>query len=253
MTDQDVTLLTTGAILSDDEITDLYAVPDRVIPWLRVNFVSSIDGAGTHDSLTAGLGTPADKRVFDILRRLCDVVLVGAGTVRAEGYGPMRLDEPAVQWRQAHGLPAQPVFAIVSAGLHLDASHRIFTDAPVRPIVVTVESAPEDRRIALAEVADVLIAGVDQVDTERMRSLLSDRGLTQVHSEGGPHLFADFLRADTVDEVCLTISPVLEGPGATRIVGGEPIGIQHPMTLAHVLSSEGTLLLRYVRPVTSGR
>lgn len=247
MTDRAISSLETGATLSDDEITDLYAVPDRLLPWLRVNFVSSIDGAGTHDSLTAGLGTPADKRVFDILRRLCDVVVVGAGTVRAEGYGPMRLDEPAVRWRLAHGLPAQPVFAIVSARLDLDRSHRIFTDAPVRPIVVTAESAPEDRRAALADVADVLVAGDDHVDTSRMRSLLADRGLAQMHSEGGPHLFADFLRSDTVDEVCLTISPVLEGPGAGRIVGGEPTGIQHPMALAHVLSSEGTLLLRYVR------
>ncbi|MET4638831.1 pyrimidine reductase family protein [Mycetocola sp. 2940] len=247
MTEPGVSLLGTGASLSDDEITDLYAVDDRTVGWLRVNFVSSVDGAGTHDGLSGGLGTPADKRVFDLLRRLCDVVLVGAGTVRAEGYGPMRLDDAAVRWRQAHGLPAHPVFAIVSARLNLDPFHPLFADAPVRPIVVTVGSAPEERRKALAGVADVLIAGDDHVDPGRMRSLLADRGLAQVHSEGGPHLFADFLRADAVDEVCLTISPVLEGPGAGRIVGGQPTGIQRPMALAHVLSSEATLLLRYVR------
>jgi riboflavin biosynthesis pyrimidine reductase len=248
MTEHGVSLLQTGATLSDDEITDLYAVSDRAVPWLRVNFVSSIDGAGTHDGLTAGLGTPADKRVFDILRRLCDVVLVGAGTVRAEDYGPMRLKDPAVQWRRAHGLSDQPVFAIVSAGLDLDPGHQIFTDAPVRPIIVTVEAAPHARRNALAEVADVLVAGDSSVDTGRMRSLLAERGLPQVHSEGGPHLFADFLREDSVDEVCLTLSPFAEGPSAGRIVAGTPTGIQRPMVLAHVLSSEGTLLLRYVRP-----
>jgi riboflavin biosynthesis pyrimidine reductase len=250
MTEPDVVLLRPGASLSDDELTALYAVADRTVPWLRVNFVSSIDGAGTHDGLTAGLGTPADKRVFDILRRLCDVVLVGAGTVRAEGYGPMRLEKPAVRWRRGHGLPDHPVFAIVSAGLDLDPAHRIFTDAPVRPIVVTVDAAPADRRDALAGVADVLVAGESHVDTERMLALLSERGLPQVHSEGGPHLFADFLRADTVDEVCLTISPFAEGPGAGRIVAGSPTGVQRPMELAHSLSSEGTLLLRYVRANT---
>ena len=248
MTETAISLLATGATLNDDEITDLYAVHDRAVPWLRVNFVSSVDGAGTHDGLTAGLGTPADKRVFDILRRLCDVVLVGAGTVRAEGYGPMRLEEPAVRWRRGHGLAVQPVFAIVSAGLDLDPAHRIFSDAPVRPIVVTVDAAPADRRRALAEVADVLVAGDTSVDPALMRSLLAERGLAQVHSEGGPHLFGDFLRADAVDEVCLTISPFAEGPGAGRIVGGEPSGIQRPMVLRHVLSSEGTLLLRYLRP-----
>ncbi|WP_411720721.1 pyrimidine reductase family protein [Mycetocola sp.] len=248
MTEPGISLLQGGATLSDDEITDLYAVDDRAVPWLRVNFVSSIDGAGTHDALTAGLGTPSDKRVFDILRRLCDVVLVGAGTVRAEGYGPMRLDEPAVRWRREHGLPDQPVFAIVSAGLELDPAHRIFAEAPVRPIVVTVEQAPGERRRALAEVADVLVAGAEHVDTARMRLLLTERGLTQVHSEGGPHLFGDFLREDTVDEVCLTLSPFAEGPGAGRITAGTPAGVQRPMALAHALSSDGTVLLRYVRP-----
>jgi riboflavin biosynthesis pyrimidine reductase len=248
MTDHGISLLQTGATLSDDEIAALYAARDRTVPWLRVNFVSSIDGAGAHDGLTAGLGTPADKRVFDILRRLCDVVLVGAGTVRAEGYGPMRLEEPAVLWRRAHGLRDQPVFAVVSAGLDLDPAHRIFTDAPVRPIVITVESAPKDRRSALGKVADVLVAGDEHVDTVRMRSLLAGRGLQQVHSEGGPHFFADLQRDDAVDEVCLTMSPFTEGPGAGRIVAGMPTRIQRPMELAHVLSSEGTLLLRYVRP-----
>jgi riboflavin biosynthesis pyrimidine reductase len=197
--------------------------------------------------LSEGLGTPADKRVFDILRRLCDVVLVGAGTVRAEGYGPMRLEEPAVRWRREHGLSDQPVFAIVSAGLDLDPGHRIFTEAPVRPIIVTVERAAKERRDALAEVADVIVAGDTRVDTGRMRSLLTDRGLPQVHSEGGPHLFGDFLSDDAVDEVCLTISPLAEGPGAGRIVAGASSGVQRRMALAHVLSSDGTLLLRYVR------
>lgn len=247
MTEPAISLLGTGAPLSDDEISDLYVVPNRAVPWWRVNFVSSIDGAGTHDGLTAGLGTPADMRVFDILRRLCDVVLVGAGTVRAEGYGPMRLEDPAVRWRRARGLADQPVFAIVTASLDLDPGHRIFTDAPVKPIVVTVGSAPDDRRRALAGVADVLVAGDTAVDPVRMRSLLTDRGLAQVHAEGGPRLFADMVRSDAVDEVCLTISPFLEGPGAGRIVGGAPTGIQRRMALAHVLGSEGTLLLRYVR------
>jgi riboflavin biosynthesis pyrimidine reductase len=247
MTESGISLLEGGAALSDDEIADLYAVADRAVPWLRVNFVSSIDGAGTRNGLTAGLGTPADKRVFDVLRRLCDVVLVGAGTVRAEGYGPMRLDEPAVRWRREHGLADQPAFGIVSAGLELDPADRIFTDAPVRPIVVTVERAPAERRMALAEVADVLLAGEEHVDTARIRSLLAKRGLVQVHSEGGPHFFGDLLSGDAVDEICLTISPFAEGPGAGRITEGTRTGIQRRMALAHVLSSQGTLLLRYVR------
>lgn len=248
MTDSAITLLAGGnASLSDDDITELYAVADRSNPWLRVNFIASIDGAATHQGLSNGLGTPADRRVFDVLRRLADVVVVGAGTVRAEGYGPMRLEAAALAWRRAHELPEHPVFAIVSARLDLDPASRIFTDAPVRPIVVTVEDAAPDRRGALAEVADVITAGTSSVDTRRMKELLAARGLTQIHSEGGPHLFTDLLRDDAVDEICLTVSPFVEGPGSRRITDGEPTGIQRRMDVAHVLSSDGTLILRYVR------
>ena len=250
MTEPAIALLQAGgADLSDEDILALYSVADRAAPWARVNFISSIDGAATSGGLSAGLGSPSDLRVFDLLRRLCDVVVVGAGTVRAEGYGPMRLDPPAAAWRLAHGLAEHPVFAIVSAGLDLDPGSPIFTEAPVRPIVVTVEDAPGVRVDALSAVADVLTAGESSVDTARMRALLSERGLRQVHCEGGPSLFADLLRDDAVDEVCLTIGPGLEGPGAPRIVAGQPIDIRRQMDVAHVLSSEGTLLLRYVRPV----
>lgn len=254
MTEPAINLLQSGGgPLSDDEILALYTVADRSAPWVRVNFISSIDGAATSDGLSAGLGSPADLRVFDLLRRLCDVVVVGAGTVRAEGYGPMRLDPPATAWRLAHGLAEHPVFAIVSAGLHLDPGSRIFTEAPVRPVVVTVEDAPQERIDALSGVADVVQAGRSRVDTRRMLELLTERGLRQLHCEGGPSLFADLVRDDTVDEVCLTISPALEGPGAPRIVAGRPSDERRRMAVAHVLDGDGTLLFRYVRAGGAGR
>src|SRR6187551_614176 len=113
--------------------SDLVAPRDGV----RVNFVSSIDGSATHDGLSGGLSGAADKRRFELLRRTSDVVLVGAGTVRAEGYGPMRVSEASARWRSQHGMPEHPVFAIVSGRLDLDTGSRIFTEAPLRPIVVT--------------------------------------------------------------------------------------------------------------------
>jgi riboflavin biosynthesis pyrimidine reductase len=231
--------------LSDDHLLDLYAVADRAQPWLRANFVSSVDGAATHKGLSAGLGSPADRRVFDLLRRLADVIVVGAGTVRAEGYGGLSLDDDSAEWRVANGLTAQPVFAVVSASLNLDPA--IFADNPVRPLILTVPEAPDDRRAALAEVADVVDAGEGRVDTRRMRTVLAERGLTQMHSEGGPHLLGTMTEEGTIDELCLTLSPKLEGGMARRITDGHP---PHPtpMSLAHVLTAEdGTLLLRYTR------
>lgn len=248
MTEPRIALLESGpGDLSDEHILELYSRDNRATPWLRVNFVSSVDGAATSGGLSAGLGSDADRRVFDLLRRLCDVVIVGAGTVRAEGYGPLRVDRPSAEWRSAHGLAEHPVFAIVSASLDLDPTSRIFTDAPVRPIVVTVDDAARDRAGALADVADVLVAGRSSVDTALMRRLLAERGLHQMHSEGGPHLFGDLIRDDAVDELCLTVSPILEGPGAARIAGGAPVDARRNLELAHALVSDGTLLLRYVR------
>ena len=100
------------APLDDDQLAECYAINGRDTQSVRVNLVSSIDGAATDHGLSGGLSGHADKRVFDLLRRLSDVILVGGGTVRAEGYGAMRLGPASVQLRRANGLTDQPVFAI---------------------------------------------------------------------------------------------------------------------------------------------
>jgi len=216
----------------------------RADPVLRVNFVSSVDGAVTRDGLSGGLGDAADHRYFELLRRAADVVLVGAGTVRAEGYGPMRVSDASAAWREAHGLPPHPVFAIVSGRLDLDPGSRIFTEAPVRPLVVTTQGHDT---AAFAGVADVVEAGRGaRVDAPAAVAALHARGLTRILCEGGPHLFGALLAADVVDELCLTVSSTLEAGDAGRIAVGalpEPRGLE----LAHVLRSGSTLLLRYAR------
>jgi riboflavin biosynthesis pyrimidine reductase len=235
-----------AARLDDEQLRACYAVDQRSTPSLRLNFVSSIDGAATAGGLTAGLSNPADKRVFDLLRRLCDVVLVGAGTVRAEGYGAMRLDASSVQWRRANGLAEQPVFAIVSAALRLDPGSPVFTEAPVRAVVVTIGASPGAKRQALSRVADVLVCGEERLDVRAMLVALAKRGLRQVLCEGGPTLFGALLEADWVDELCLTVSPQIEAGAARRIAAGA-IPQARRMGLHHVLVSGSTLLLRYVR------
>jgi riboflavin biosynthesis pyrimidine reductase len=213
-------------------------------PVLRVNFVSSVDGAATRDGLSGGLGDAADRRYFELLRRVADVVLVGAGTVRAEGYGPMRVSDASVAWREAHGLTPHPVFAIVSGSLDLDPASRIFTEAPIRPIVVTT---PGRDVAAFAEVADVVETGVgERIDAAAAIEALRARGLTRILCEGGPHLFGSLLAADVVDELCVTLEPSLEAGESRRIAAGilpTPRGLE----LVHVLRSGSTLLLRYAR------
>jgi riboflavin biosynthesis pyrimidine reductase len=213
-------------------------------PWVRVNFVSSVDGAATVDGKSGGLGGDADHRVFDILRTLCDVVLVAAGTVRTEGYGAMILDAASVEARVAAGLKPHPTFAIVSGSLDLDPSSDVFAKAPVRPLVFTSESAPPNP--ALAKVADIVATGSAAVDPAALVSALAERGLTRIHCEGGPSLFGSLLAADVVDELCVTVSPLLVGGDSGRIVRGD-VPDPRAMSLVGILRSDDTVLLRYVR------
>lgn len=216
-------------------------------PWVRLNFVSSADGAATRNGLSGGLGDEADRRVFELLRYLADVVLVGAGTVRAEGYGPMALSAEAVAWRTANGLAPQPVFAIASGSALLDPASPVFTEAPVRPLVFTTGAGAASND-ALAAVADVVVTAPTgpRLDAQGLVDGLRERGLRRVHCEGGPTFAGTLLDAGLVDELDLTLAATLEGGGARRILSA-PLPAEQSMRLALLLRSESTLLMRYVR------
>ena len=236
---------------NDDQLLRLYAAPAEAERWVRMMFVSSVDGAAALEDRSGGLGSAADRRVFNLARRDADVILVGAGTVRAEGYEGELLDSAARRWRLEHGMSAHPDVAVVSGTLGLDPDSAFFTQAPVRPLIVTTHAAcaadPEhaDR---LAEVADVLRCGRQQVDPVAVLRNLGERGHRVIHGEGGPALFGAFAAADTVDELQLSLSPLLAGPEGPRILGGaaEASVLPTSLRLAHVLEENSMLLLRYL-------
>lgn len=224
------------------DLAELYRAPDG--PWLRLNFVSSLDGAGHVDGRSEPLSGPADKRVFGVLRMLCDALVVGAGTLREEGYHALRLDAERRAWRVAHGMSEYPTLVVVSARCDLDPGHRALAEAPVRPVIVTRGHADPG---PLGEVADIVTAGEESVDLTAAVAALHERGLRQILSEGGPQLFGSLTAAGLVDELCLTVSPLLAGPGASRITAGPPLDTPQALTLRHILLAEGLLLLRYSR------
>ena len=233
--------------LGDEGILKAYPFPEDRL-WVRMNFIASPDGAATRSGRSGGLGDEADRRVFDLLRRPAHAVLLGAGTARDEGYGAMCLDEASVAWRTERGLPPHPVFALVSGRLDLDPASPIFTEAPVRPIVYTVEDSSWGQRSALEEVADVVTTGRHAIAPDRIRKDLASRGLTRVHSEGGPSLFGSFIEAQAVDELCLTVAPTLESGDARRISSATSASASSmDMRLAGILRAESELFLRYVR------
>ena len=225
-----------------------YAIADRTRQLVRMNFVQSADGAATLDGRSGPLGGETDRLLMQVLRTYADIVLVGAGTVRAEGYGGLRLEDRDAVWRRDHGLTEQPRLAVASRRLDLEPEHPVFTEAVARPIVVTCAEAPAARRRELAEVADVLVCGTDEVDLAEMRDRLAEGGSTQILCEGGPHLFGSLLDAGLVDEVCLTVAPRIVGGDAGRIARGAAEADRR-FALASALSDEeGFLFLRYARP-----
>jgi riboflavin biosynthesis pyrimidine reductase len=241
------------AAATDEELLHWYAAGRTGAPWVGFNFVSSIDGAATVAGRSGQLGNAADQHIFSLLRRHADVILVGAQTVRAEGYGGPLLSAEARQWRRANGLAAHPPLAIVSGTLNLDPGHEVFALAPVRPLLITTAAAPAERRAALETVADIITAGTDTLDVDLLIAELAGRGLNSIHSEGGPTLLGTFQAADRVDELCLTLSPLLVGGTAKRIAdvlpGARAAGLVEPrdMTLAHILRAGSMLFLRYLR------
>jgi len=229
---------------ADPDLAALYAYPDGL--WLRANMVSSADGAASANGLTAGISSATDRRVVSLLRTLSDVIVAGAATVRAERYERVRTRE---LWRDLRaGRTPTPPIAVVSARLDLDPDSPLFAAAPphARTIVITGAAAPADRRAALARQADVIVAGDETVDLKAAVAALAERGHRRLLAEGGPHLLAQLVEAGLMDELCLTISPLMAGPGASRIVAGAlAAGSPVPLTLAHVLEDDGFLLCRY--------
>jgi riboflavin biosynthesis pyrimidine reductase len=211
---------------------------------IRADFVTSVDGAASADGRSRGLQTPADNAVFAALRDLADVVLVGAGTARTEGYRALAFSPARQALRASYGLgPAVPL-AIVSRSGRLDPQSPLFDPSAPRTVVLTCTAAEIDDR--LAQVADVVTCGADHVDLAAARTALVSRGLTRILCEGGPSLFGDLVRADQVDEICLSITPLLAGPGADRILTGQPWATD-PMRLhlAGLLEEDGALFARY--------
>ncbi|MFC4531857.1 pyrimidine reductase family protein [Sphaerisporangium dianthi] len=227
----------------DVDLAHAYAYPGP--EWLRLNMVAGADGGAWLKGVSEGLSGKGDRRVFGVLRGLADVVLAGAATVRTEAYGPAR---PRSSWRELRlGRPPSPPIAVITRRLDLDLASPLFTEAEphARTIVITTERAPKDRRDEAGRNAEVIVAGDERVDMSIAVASLRERGLGRVLCEGGPRINGQLAAAGLVDELCLTISPVLTGGDAARILNGPASHV--PLRLAHLLEEEGFLFCKYTR------
>jgi riboflavin biosynthesis pyrimidine reductase len=227
------------------DLLDLYGADDDGL--LRAGFVVSADGGVAVAGGSRGLQSPADQAVFTALRAVSDAVVVGAGTARAEGYRPVRVRPEGRQWRSEHGRSGLPVLVLVSRSLDLDPDAPCFTGPTV---VLTCAAADPARRTVLSAVADVVVAGDDDIDVRAAVTALHERGLRRLLCEGGPTLLTALLRAGLVDELCLTTAPVLVGTAPTLLVEALPSPVA--LRLLHLVDGgDGSLLTRW--GVSGGR
>jgi riboflavin biosynthesis pyrimidine reductase len=242
--------------LADADLAARYAYPDltRDRPhWVRANMVESLDGAATVGGRSRGLSSEWDRQVFAMLRAIADVILVGAGTARIERYGPVRPQSEGLRWAWLRkGRTPSPPIAVVTRTLDLDLDSPLVARSPehARTMIVTTEAAPADRRAAAARTADVIVAGDTIVDIADAVAGLASRGFPRILAEGGPHLLSQVADAGQLDELCLTTSPLLAGPGSGRIVRGMALpdgATAQRFTLAHVLIDDDYLFCRYIR------
>jgi 5-amino-6-(5-phosphoribosylamino)uracil reductase len=230
-------------------LADLYAYPDPapVHGWVRSNMISTLDGSATgDDGLSGTIGGAADRMVFSALRGLADVVLVGAGTARAEGYSVPTANPAFADRRRAAGQWPTPTLALVTRSGSLPAqlvSQRESADV----LAVTCASADVDGLRARLGPDRVVVAGELDVDPVLAAAQLAARGLPRVLLEGGPSLLGRFVAAGRLDELCLTLSPLLVAGDRPRIAHGDD-GPATPLRLrpAHLVECDGLLLGRWL-------
>lgn len=189
-------------------------------PWVSLCMVSSLDGSTVVDRSSRGLSNPTDQELLLTLRSFADVILVGAATVRAEGYGPPRL-------------PHQRI-AVVSRAGEFDYSTRLFTSGQV--LLIMPHDAPE---VPVPSIR----AGDQHVD---LGAALAQLDAHVVQAEGGASLNGQLAAADLIDELNLSVSPQISGGEGARLTTGAP-PLSSRMRLAHVLEDDSFLFTRYVR------
>lgn len=207
--------LAPGAPVGADDLRTLYAFPEET--WVRANFVATVDGSAQGaDDLSGSINTGADREVFAVNRRLADCVLVGAGTARAEHYGPARL----------------PLIVVSRAG-HVPQS--LLGDREGRVVLATCAAAGREPD------ADLWVCGDEEVDLAAVVARCAKEGMPRILAEGGPHLFGSLLEAGLVDEVALTTSPRIAGGDHLRVVASAA-DLELDLELGHLLEQDGTLL-----------
>lgn len=220
--------------------------PHHHRPWVTVNMAVTVDGATALGGRSGGIGGPNDRKVFHALRSAADVILVGAGTARAENYGPVSVPPDLLAFRHSAGRSTPARLAIVSASGNLDVTSRLFSDPTQRPIIYTTATTAKQAHTSLSQVAEVVVAGSSTVVLDQVMEDLIARNVRCVVCEGGPSLNGQLIEAGLIDEWCMTLSPSLSSGASARAAHS---AVDHPplaLTLDRLLFDGHDLFARYL-------
>jgi riboflavin biosynthesis pyrimidine reductase len=224
-----------------DEIGFHERAPDDR-PYLFMNFVATLDGRAAVDGHTKALGSAADLDMLLSLRATADALLIGSGTLRAEGYARLVGNEERRARRRAKGLAEDPTAVLISRGLDLPWETAGLFKAPNQPVLVYTSSDGQPPPVA----APLELVRLDEPTPTAVLADLRRRGVRALLSEGGPRLHRSLLAAGLVDELFLTITPMVTSDELepTIVAGGKlpaPIGLE----LLWVLGAGPELFTRY--------
>ncbi len=222
--------------------------------WVTGHMVAGLDGTAAIDGRVGSLSTRPDQALFRSMRQIADIVLVGAETVRREGYGPVRLSEQAQSQRRSLGQPPNPPVAVVSRSLELDWTASIFADVPedARTHVITCAGANPERMAEAKKYATVIVAGDERVEPEKALRALAEQGHRVVLCEGGPTWLGELVAADRLDELLLSISPLMGGdllPVSVTPAGAKIARFE----LKGIMAEDNTIFLRYEARTAEGQ
>ena len=195
--------------------------PDR--PYVIANTVMSADGKSVIEGTEQGIGSEVDQRLMRELRVNADVVLNGAGTLRASGTSSRLGDEALEAIRIARGKPRTPVAAVLSHSGDLPLERPFFTARDFPAVVYLSEQAPEERRAAIAATGRpvVTLPGGSEFP-EMLHHMRHELGADVLLVEGGPTVYAALYALDAIDEAFVTLGPVVVGGADTlTAVAGE--------------------------------